>query len=180
MTEMNMLAAALLSAGPHPDLPEAQQIFAPFIGSWDLLVTWYGDAGRPVRQERGEWHFAWVLEGRAVQDVWIVPPRPERPGRDDLYEYGTSLRFFDPALGAWRSFWCGPARRAFHAFTARRVGDEIVLQTMSDEGRRMRWVFSDIEPARFTWRNYEDSEQVPVLVQDFRASRQNENGRCDL
>jgi hypothetical protein len=31
-----------------------------------------------------------------VQDVWIVPPRANRLGRNDLYEYGTSLRVFDP------------------------------------------------------------------------------------
>ena len=23
----------------------------------------------------GEWYFGWVLDGRAVQDVWICPPR---------------------------------------------------------------------------------------------------------
>ena len=30
---------------------------------------------RPQRRRNGEWHFGWVLEGRAIQDVWIVPPR---------------------------------------------------------------------------------------------------------
>jgi hypothetical protein len=37
----------------HPELLPERQIFAPFIGSWDLLVTWYGKDGRVTRQERG-------------------------------------------------------------------------------------------------------------------------------
>ena len=90
-----------------PSLPDHAQIFAPFIGSWDLVVRWYGEAGRVTRTEAGEWHFAWVLEGRGIQDVWIVPPRARR-ARGRLYEYGTSIRFYDPALEAWQSTWSAP------------------------------------------------------------------------
>jgi hypothetical protein len=169
--DMSALAAALLSPGPHPELPAEHQIFAPFIGSWDLLVTWYGGDGRTIRQENGEWHFAWVLEGRAVQDVWIVPPRANRVGRNDLYEYGTSLRVFDPALGAWRSTWFGPGQQAFHRFVARRMGDDVVLETEPDQQPQMRWAFSDITPDGFVWRNYSETEQGTVLVQSFLARR---------
>jgi hypothetical protein len=165
------LAAALVSAGPHPDLSPEQQIFAPFIGSWDLEVTWYAEDGRITHQEHGEWHFSWVLEGRAVQDVWIVPPRAERSGRDDAYEYGTSLRFFDPTLGAWRSTWFGPMHRAIHLFIARRIGDEVVLETEAAPGQRMRWAFCEITPESFTWRNSRETDQGWVLTQDFRARR---------
>ena len=31
-----------------------------------------------ARHLKGEVHFGWVLEGRAVQDVWVMPPRAER------------------------------------------------------------------------------------------------------
>lgn len=64
----------LLSNGPHEDLSPADRLFEPFIGSWDLDITWYGH-GAVTRRAKGEWHFAWVLEGRAIQDVWVVPPR---------------------------------------------------------------------------------------------------------
>jgi hypothetical protein len=116
MSQEAILASVLASNGPHPELPFDQQIFRPFIGSWDLVVTWYEADGTVRRRENGEWHFAWALEGRAVQDVWIVPPRAERQGRSDLYEYGTSLRFFDPELSAWRSTWIGPIQHAVHTW----------------------------------------------------------------
>jgi len=31
-----------------------------------------------MKEQRGEWHFGWVLEGRAIQDVILAPPREER------------------------------------------------------------------------------------------------------
>ena len=160
--------AALLSAGPHPDLPAEHRIFAPFIGDWDLLVTWYA-RGEPVRRERGEWSFSWVLEGRAVQDVWIVPPRGAPAA--DLYEYGTSLRFYDPEIEAWRSLWIGPVRRAVERFVARKVGEEVVLETRRDDGERMRWVFCDVTQDAFRWRNEVEGPDGWVLTQDFAATR---------
>ncbi len=164
---------ALAAHGPHPDHHDELMLFGQFVGSWDLDVTWY-EAGSPVRREKGEWHFAWVLEGRAVQDIWIVPPRIERGSRTDLYEYGSSMRFYDPALGAWRSTWIGPMRGGVILFIARGIGDEIVLEGRDAEDERpMRWVFSEIAPDRFLWRNTvsADAGQTWTTQQDFTCRR---------
>lgn len=162
---------ALLSAGPHPDIPPEQQIFAPFIGSWDLIVRWFDEAGGLSREERGEWHFAWILEGRGIQDVWIVPRRPERSGRSDLYEYGTSLRFFDETLGAWQSTWIGPMHRVVRTFLARKTGDQVMLETSEGDVPRMRWSFFDVEANSFSWRNELWTGSGWRMQQTFAASR---------
>src|SRR3954452_3007614 len=141
---MNAAAAALVSATPYHEIAPEQQIFRPFIGSWDLRVTWYDENEVPNRRENGEWHFMWALEGRAVQDIWIVPRRAERSGRNDTYEYGTSVRFFNPRLQAWRSTWIGPTQGIVHTFIARQVGSDVVLDTTLDNGFRMRWTFVDM------------------------------------
>jgi len=109
--------------------------------------------GKLNREERGEWHFSWILEGRGIQDVWIVPPRVERSGGADLYEYGTSLRFYDPALKAWQSTWIGPMHQVVRTFIARKIGEQIILETTEGETPRMRWSFSDIQTNSFSWRN---------------------------
>lgn len=101
-------ADALVFDAVHPDIPSSQRLFEPLLGSWHLEVKWFDESGQLVRRQDGEWHFSRVLEGRAIQDVWIVPSRGQR-GQDD-YEYGTSIRFYDPALGGWRS--TGSARCA--------------------------------------------------------------------
>ena len=164
---------ALAASGPHPDHRDELMLFGQFVGSWDLDVTWY-EAGAAIRREKGEWHFAWVLEGRAVQDIWIVPPRVERGARSDLYEYGSSMRFYDPAIGGWRSTWIGPMHGVVIPFIARGIGDEIVLEGRhADDDRPMRWVFSEISRERFLWRNTVSSDegQSWTTQQDFVCRR---------
>jgi hypothetical protein len=161
----------LFAHGPHPDLAGVDLLFEPFIGSWDLEVTWF-EGLEPTRTEAGEWHFAWVLEGRAVQDVWIVPRRDQRRAGADLYEYGTSIRFPDPGLGGWRSTWLGPTQRSVRTFAARRIGDDVVLDGEHDDGTPLRWAFSDIAPDSFSWSNATGRPDGTWLVtQRFRATR---------
>jgi hypothetical protein len=162
---------ALMSATPHAEIPEEQGIFAPFIGDWDLIVKWFDENGTLSREERGEWHFSWILEGRAIQDVWIVPPRDERARRGDLYEYGTSLRFFDKTLNAWQSTWIGPMHRVVRTFTARRQGNEVRLETTEGDVPRMRWSFCDMRTNSFIWRNELWTGSGWRLQQSFDARR---------
>ena len=145
------IAAALLSDGPARDDQQELLLFGRFIGSWDLDVCWF-DGGRVVRRERGEWHFGWILGGRAIQDVWIVPPRSDNVPDTDVYECGTSIRFYDPRLNAWRSTWHGPVQGSVRPFTANLQGTEIVLEGQELGGASIRWIFSDIESDRFAWR----------------------------
>jgi hypothetical protein len=168
---LSPFAQSLFSAAPHAEIPEEQRIFAPFIGDWDLIVKWYDEAGRVSREERGEWHFSWILEGRGIQDIWIVPPRHERAGRSDLYEYGTSVRFFDSTLNAWQSTWIGPMHRTVRIFTARRIGDEVVLETREGEMPRMRWSFANIKTGSFIWRNALWTGSIWRIQQTFDACR---------
>ncbi|WP_034161584.1 hypothetical protein [Sphingomonas sp. ERG5] len=166
-----LFAAVLISDGPHPDIPPQHRLFAPLIGSWDLLITWLDSGGETVRQERGEWHFSWVLEGRAIQDVWLWPPRSDRVTRPGEGEYGTSLRYFDAALGVWHSLWVGPMHNYVRRFTARRVGDTVVLETLAGDQPAMRWTFDAIERDAFTWRNEVLDDAGWRIQQHFAARR---------
>ena len=77
MTDDGLVEALHVDGPPGPDA-EQLQLFGQFIGSWDIAWSGLDADGRP-RTARGELHFGWVLGGRAVQDVWIVPGRGE-PG----------------------------------------------------------------------------------------------------
>ena len=91
--------------------------------------TGYDENGEETLSERGEWIFAWILEGRAVQDVWIIPDRARR-GREAFSEgeYGTTIRFYGPRARAWKVTWNGPLRGSRRTFVARKSGDEIVQE----------------------------------------------------
>jgi hypothetical protein len=167
----NEFVASLVASGPHPQIASSNQIFAPFVGSWDLLVSWFDENGRLIRRQAGEWHFSWVLEGRAIQDIWIVPPRTVRHEASDLYEYGASMRFFDPGIDAWRSTWIGPMHGLVRTFIAKRFGDRVVLETTEGSEPRMRWSFSDIAPHSFNWSNEVWEHGCWRLQQSFRCQR---------
>jgi hypothetical protein len=92
----------------------------------------------------GDLHFGWVLDGRAVQDVWRVPASGEAPPGLRPF-HGTTLRFYDPALGAWRSTWIDPLNGRVRRFIGRPEGDDIVLDGLDDDPAE-RWSFRDITP----------------------------------
>ena len=146
----------LQANGPHPDLAEQLMLFGQFVGAWDVDITFIAPDGAK-KEMKGEWHFGWALEGRAIVDVWIVPRRSLR-SPSEHYEYGTTLRFFDPTIQAWRATWIGPEHHLVLPFIARQVGDEIILEGSFAEGELTRWIFSDVTATSFHWRAMESSD----------------------
>lgn len=170
---MHAIGGVLLSKGPNPSEPPELMQFGRFVGAWDLKVTYFDPTGLVSREVEGEWHFGWVLEGRAVADVWIVPRRSLRePSGPPAGEYGMSLRFYDQSIAAWRSTWLGPVHKVVLPFIAKQIGDEMVLERLEGE-RLVRWVFSDITSDTFTWRNIVsiDCGETWHLEQQFKARR---------
>jgi hypothetical protein len=105
---------ALHADGPAADRAGNMGLYGWLVGSWDLDVTEIQDDGSTLRRP-GEWHVGWVLEGRAIQDVWIVPPRGTREHTDAAAHrnyYGTTLRVYDPRIDAWRIQWTDPVVQA--------------------------------------------------------------------
>jgi hypothetical protein len=166
------LEKVLLAAAPLAALRQELMLFGQFEGAWELDVTWYRE-GEVVRREQGEWHFGWILAGRAMQDVWIVPPLAAQRSGAEPYEYGTSIRFFDPALGVWRSTWLGPVQGSVRPFEARARGSDIVLQGQQLDGADIQWVFSNIEHSAFSWRFTKRSPDGVTwdIVQAFECRR---------
>src|SRR5262249_47012826 len=125
-------------------------LFGQFIGSWALAWTGSDDDGTLV-ERRGELHFGWVLGGRAVQDIWGVPGRGQPgEGGPPLAFHGTTIRFYDPAIQAWRSTWVEPVNGLVRRFIGRRDAEGLVLLS-DDESPHLRWHFADIEPDSFRW-----------------------------
>ena len=144
---------ALAADGPHPDHADKLMLFGQFVGSWDFDGFYTTPDGSQVEMT-GEWHFGWVLAGRAIQDVLICPPR----GADGPnLEYGSTVRFYDPAIDAWQVTWITPPQRAVVRLVARPVGDDIVLEGPGSDGL-LRWTFSGISPDAFTWSGFHSAD----------------------
>ena len=92
---------ALQAEGPAADRAEKMALYGQFVGGWESDIVSY-EEGSTKHNGRGEIHFGWVLEGRAIQDVWMIPRRAERrPGMPAMPVagnwYGTTLR----SLRSW-------------------------------------------------------------------------------
>ncbi|MEQ4722500.1 hypothetical protein [Nonomuraea sp. B19D2] len=105
--------------------------------------------GEPVRA-KGEFHFGWVLGGRAVQDTWIMPGRHEPAASTLRAFHRTTVRFYDPDLGAWRSTWIEPVNARVRRFIGRPVDGDIILLS-DEEDPWLRWRFTDITPSSARW-----------------------------
>lgn len=144
----------LAAAGPHPSLGQHADTYGRIIGSWQGELHDHF-SGKEAQTRSIEAHFGWVLEGRAVQDVWITPARAERGAAEErpLDWYGTTLRIYDPKAEVWRTTWSDPVSGYRIDLEGRRQGDDIVQLGMR-AGRPIRWTFSEIRADSFTWQGH--------------------------
>jgi hypothetical protein len=145
---------ALPSAGPAPELANVDNIFGWLIGSWDIDAVLYGENDE-VQKSQGEVHASWVLEGRAIQDLFIFPRRIDRhfgsPARGD--RYATTIRTYDRSLEAWRVNFINPATDETSAqLIARRDGSDIMMEGKLANGTPIRWRYQAITGRSFLYR----------------------------
>lgn len=99
---------------------------------------------------KGEVHFGWVLEGRAVQDVWIMPRERGHLGKANNM-FGTTLRVWDPSIQAWRIIWVNPVSMHREEQIGRWSGPDVVQIGMRFDGTPTRWSYTGITPDSFHW-----------------------------
>jgi hypothetical protein len=157
---MNSFIDALHSESPAADRADKLKLYGQFIGHWAMDAIVYMDDGTTHR-DRGEIHFGWVLEGRAVQDVWILP---------DVF-YGTTLRIYDPGRDAWHILWSDPLRQFYARQIGRAQGDDIVQEGQDGAGNVLRWRFTEITPGSFHWLGERQADRSWQLQAEFFARR---------
>ncbi len=158
-----------------PEIPESEDVYGWLVGSWNLDVLHYWAEDLRAQNITGEVHFAWVLEGRAIQDIWITPRCSQR--RPDLKakvnSYGTTLRTWDPTVRAWRIRWINPVSGHEERQMGRRIGSDIVQVGARPDGTATRWRFIEITPDSFHWigEALEPDGKTWKLEGEFRATR---------
>ena len=132
--------------GPHtvPNEDPQARLFDPFVGTWEIDYITINDDG--TRQpSKGQLIAGWVLDGRALQDIWIW----KQPGHAERW-MGTTLRFYDTERKVWRITWVSPFARAVTLLEGHGEGQKIVL--LGDQPPdKLRWTFSDITAQDFRW-----------------------------
>jgi hypothetical protein len=167
--------SVLAAPGRSSDIPESADVYGWLCGSWDLAVLHYRGINVTARDMRAEVHAARVLEGRAVQDVWIMPRREDRDGYSDrtMNMFGTTLRSWDAAIQAWRIAWTNPASGHREEQVGRWSGPDILQEGTRADGTKTRWTFTEITADSFHWRGEAlyPGQETWVLEGEFLAQR---------
>lgn len=131
---------ALLAVGAAADGADRMGLYDWLVGSWQTRAVMHMDDGEQHRVE-GQIHGAWILQGRAIQDVWILPG----------FFHGTTLRVYEPGRDAWHIFWADPLRQYYSRQIGRARGADIVQEGSNDRGEATRWSFTEVGPRSFRW-----------------------------
>jgi hypothetical protein len=148
------LVAALEATSPNPSLGDQAQVLSRLVGTWDVEYTDFAKDGKSI-QRTGEFIVSWVMDGRAVQDLWIVDPSGKRKDR----EVYTTLHYFDAKSRTWHATFVDPEHGSIARFTGGPEGsDRFVIETADLGNPTNRWSFNDIRPDSFVYRDEASSD----------------------
>jgi hypothetical protein len=152
-----MLASGILALqapSPHVSLGDDSKMLGRVVGTWDVDYLDYLKDGT-VSHRTGEFIVEWVLDGRAVQDLWIVDPTAANKER----EVYTTVYYFDPKSRQWHATFVDPQAAAVMSFSGGAVGaDRFVLETQDANSKTTRWSFNEVRRDSFTWRDEQSSD----------------------
>lgn len=149
----NEFVKALISNERNDMIPKELDWFGDLVGEWDIIWTSRMRSQSP-KTEKGEWIFSRVLNGCAIQDLFIVLSREERVRLNmPNAEYGTTIRMYRPDLKLWEIYYTCIGE--YIRLSANKDGDKIVL---TEQSGNMKWVFSDICETSFHWQNIRKNE----------------------
>jgi hypothetical protein len=139
---------ALISDGVTDAHPARMRRFGQLVGTWDARGTRLDETTGEWREHSFTWIVSFVLDGRAVQDLEVVPSS-DRPG--ETTTIATALRVYDPAAGVVRVSYFSPVRGQFANLVAIGWRDGIRQDGTQNDGRPIRWNFSSITDDSYVW-----------------------------
>ena len=162
------MITALSASRPHVSLGDEAKAFDRLVGTWDCDYTFHAEDGT-VSRASGELRFGWIIDGHAMQDIWITYPK--EPGAERLI--GTSVRFLDVTTRLWRVVFVLPALGVLTTVEGRAEGDRIILTGEAGGGSQRRWSFNDIRADSFVWRGERsrDGGKTWRLVEEHHMTR---------
>jgi hypothetical protein len=163
------IATALEASGPHPSLSDQSQVLGRLVGTWEVEYADFMKDGTTLHRT-GEFLVGWIMDGRALQDLWIVDPWGKHKDRE-IY---TDVHYFDAKSRTWHATFVDPQDGSVARFTAGEVGkDRFVLESKELDSGETRWSFNDIRPDSFIYRDEgsNDGGKTWKLRSEYRMKR---------
>lgn len=168
------LVTALKSAAPHSSLADHTRAIDRLVGAWDVEYTDFAKDGK-IRHRTGALLFGWVLDGRVMQDLWIVDPSTTGKER----EVYTDLFYFDPKSETWHVASIDPYAASVATFAGGAVGDDRIVLDSHDlvPNEARRWSFNDIGMNSLVFRDEASSDggKTWKLKSEYHMKRRNDD-----
>jgi hypothetical protein len=139
------MVTALSATGPDSSLGDQARVFDRLTGTWNCEYTFHSTNGT-VTHDSGELRFGWIIDGLAIQDLWISYPK-----NGEERSIGTSIRFFDNKSKLWRVIFINPRYSGILSVQGGLEGNQIVLRGEDSKGAKLRWSFMNIQTDSFVW-----------------------------
>ena len=108
-------------------------LFDQLIGTWDVRYEYSDKKGNP-KSNQGQVHYAWILGGKALQEIWS-----SNSDSKDLRPFGTTINFYDLKHQRWTAVWIYPAEGMTMIMTGGEVNGSFVLSGHDQSGALQRW-----------------------------------------
>ena len=152
-------ADALISDAATERYPNRMSRFGRLVGRWNVH-------SRRMDEATGNWHesdFVWVvafiLDGKAVQDVALSPTG------DGFETISTAVRVYDRDMGAWRVSYFEPERGEYaHLVATAHKRDGIRQDGTRNDGLLIRWNFSKITDQSYRWESFVSEDEGTTWV----------------
>lgn len=139
----------------HPKAPPETEQFGQLAGIWECTNSAFFQ-GRWVSGWKATWAWKYILDGFAVQDLWIqkeidLPP-PAAGLKRDLA--GTNMRLYNPQTKRWEIMWFTNANNSSTIIYAEQQGDAIVMKPeAATNSPQRRITFYGITRESFEWKS---------------------------
>lgn len=145
----------LSAAGPNAALGAHASVLGRLVGTWDVQYMDISRSGAAIHRT-GQLLVGWVMDGRAIEDLWIVDA--SGPGKDR--EVYADVRYFDPKSGTWPAVFIDPQDASVATFTGGAVGEDRIVLDSQDlvAGQIRRWSFDDIREDSLVFRDNASSD----------------------
>jgi hypothetical protein len=137
-------------SGPHPGAPAETAQFAFLVGDWECDTRFLKPDGGGYNEGRARWTGRWILDGWAIQDVWLGY------GPSGQEFHGTNIRSFNPQTSRWDNRWLAQGDLQWKYFWAERRDGTMVMTGGEGAGPRGEFVdrnvFYEIGSDSWRWR----------------------------
>ncbi|WP_420320844.1 hypothetical protein [Flagellimonas sp.] len=171
LAQKNIEGIGLLSHAKNDEAPASTDHWGQLVGNWDIVVEMLDASGEIKHSFNGEWNWFYVLNGMAIQDVFILPKRKE--ATDQNLFYGIGLRIYNEKLNKWQTAYMDTSNRQMDMGEAISTAEKITLMETNRKKEKIRITYFDFQNNTFKWQQevYNEDKKAWQITQLIHATR---------